>query len=93
MTMREAGLEGRVGTGRWYAQRRRRGLVVRPAKGGRSRVRVGTGGVGAGVGRHVVGAIGHISWNMRPSHPRAISTNGENKRPGPWLRPLIQVEQ
>src|SRR5262249_28747987 len=82
MTRRRGGAGGAWGQGALVCAQASRGLVVRPAKGGCSRVRFGTGGVGAGVGRHVAVALGHIPWNMRPSHTRAISTNWENKRPG-----------
>jgi hypothetical protein len=76
MTMRGGGAAGACEQGSLAcAQASQGGLVVRPAKGGRSRLRLGTGGVGFGIGRHVAGALGHIQWNMKHSHIKAISTN------------------
>jgi hypothetical protein len=68
-------------------------LVVRPAKGVRSRWCFGTGGVGAGVGGRGAGSLGHIQWSRRQSHPRAIRTNWEKKRAGTMAKPFLQVEK
>jgi hypothetical protein len=50
---------GAAGGGGGGSQASQCGLVVRPARVA-VRLRMGTGGVGAGVGGHVVGALGHV---------------------------------
>src|SRR6266446_430423 len=79
--MRGGGAEGACG---WAAgacsQASQGGLVVRPAKGLGSRLRLGSRGGSSGGGHAAAGSLGHAQWSMTHSHTRAISTNWEKKR-------------
>src|SRR5215831_10796270 len=90
--MRGGGAAGACGRGAVAcAQASQCGLVVRPAKGGGSRGRLGRGGGGSGGGGHVTGSPGHAHWSMTHNHTRAMSTNWEKKRWETMAKALIQV--